>query len=92
VRGLWPRAYLNMKLTTDLAYEIYYLGAEFGQLLMEEERLSEELGDAVQGVIIAQKYSMPSAQPPRRQLHSDKWFDTKKQAKKKFLEIVKNII
>lgn len=52
---------------------IFQMGVDYGQLLMELERDSEDVCDAFQGVIIDEKYSMPSNPAPRRMPHSDKW-------------------
>lgn len=53
--------------------QIFKMGIDYGQLLMEQERDGEDFIDAFQGHIIDIKYSMPSAPVPRRQPHSDEW-------------------
>lgn len=71
-------------LTLKQLFEIFSWGVDYGQLTMEEERASEEWADAFQGVIIDKKFSMPSMPTPRRQIHSDKWFNAKRESFKKF--------
>ncbi|MDR2170583.1 MAG: hypothetical protein LBP59_10610 [Planctomycetaceae bacterium] len=68
-------------------WEIFLWGVDYGQLLMEQERDSEDLFDAFQGVIIDQKYSAPSAIAPRRQPHSSEWRNAKINGYKKFLDL-----
>ena len=65
-------------------FDIFCMGVDYGQLLMEEERDSEDLADAFQGAIISDKYSMPSAIAPRRQPHSEEWRAAKKASFAKF--------
>lgn len=40
--------------------ELFKMGVDYGQLLMEQERDSEDFVDAFQGFLIDEKYSMPS--------------------------------
>lgn len=60
-------------MTYDEIMEIFKLGIDYGQLLMEQERDSEDWADAFQGYIIDLKYSMPANIAPRRQPHSNEW-------------------
>ncbi|MFV0501703.1 MAG: hypothetical protein ACK5MH_08965 [Bacteroidales bacterium] len=69
-------------------FDIFCMGVDYGQLLMEQERDSEDWADAFQGCIISDKYSMPSQIAPRRQPHSDKWREAKLNSYKKFLDII----
>jgi len=71
--------------------EIFKMGIDYGQLMMEEERDREELFDAFQGYIIDQKYSMPSNPAPRRLPHSENWRNAKKKSLNDFMEILVNV-
>ena len=75
---------MQILVTSKQFFEIFLWGVDYGQLTMEEEREQEEWADAFQGVIIDKKYSMPSQPAPRRQLHSEKWFNAKRESLKKF--------
>lgn len=75
---------MNITLTPIQIFEIFSWGVDYGQLTMEEEREQEEWADAFQGHIIDKKFSMPSVPAPRRQLHSDEWFNAKREGFKKF--------
>uniref|UniRef100_A0AAU8AU90 Uncharacterized protein n=1 Tax=Dulem virus 31 TaxID=3145749 RepID=A0AAU8AU90_9VIRU len=75
---------MKILVTSKQLFDIFSWGADYGQLTMEEEREQEEWADAFQGVIIDSKYNMPSHPAPRRQLHSEKWFNAKKESLKKF--------
>ena len=69
--------------------DIFSLGVDYGQLLMEEERESEGMFDAFLGKAFDDKYSMPMAQTQTRQVHSKKWFKAKRKSQKEFFEIIK---
>lgn len=60
--------------------EIFKMGIDYGQLMMEEERDKEDLFDAFQGHLIDVKYSMPSEPAPRRFPHSENWNKRRKKA------------
>lgn len=79
---------MNIILTPAQLFDIFLWGVDYGQLTMEEEREQEEWADAFQGCIIDQKFSMPSMPAPRRQLHSDKWFNAKRESFKKFKSFI----
>lgn len=68
--------------------DVFAMGVDYGQLLMEEERDNEDLYDAFQGMIISNKYSMSSAIAPRRQPHSDKWRAAKLKSKRDLIDLV----
>jgi len=70
--------------------DIFCLGVDYGQLIMEEERDSEDLFTGFLGHCFDKKYSMPMSQNERRQPHSKKWREAKKNSYLKFLEIYKN--
>jgi hypothetical protein len=63
-----------------------------GQLLMEEERDSEETFDAFLGAVYARKICLPNNSVRRRQVHSKKWFETMRKAKQEFNEFLKTKI
>lgn len=69
-------------------FDVFCLGVDYGQLLMERERDGEDWADAFQGVIVDSKHCMPSQIAPRRQPHSEKWREAKLNSYKKFLELV----
>lgn len=74
----------TITITDKELFEIFSWGVDYGQFTMEEEREQEEWADAFQGVIIDNKYSMPSQPAPRRQLHSAKWLNAKRRGLKNF--------
>lgn len=82
---------INISEAINLIREAFLCGVDYGQLLMEEERDSEGVADAFQGVIISAKYSMPSAEAPRRQSHSEAWRNAKKESVEKYIEILTNL-
>jgi hypothetical protein len=71
-------------------FNIFCLGVDYGQLLMEEERDSEDWYDAFQGHLVSEKYGMPSQIAQRRQPHSEEWRNAKRKSKEKFFEILNN--
>lgn len=71
-------------IDSDLLFEVFCLGVDYGQLTMEREREQEELFDAFNGYVIARKTAMPSNPTPRRQPHSEKWRNAKKQGWENF--------
>jgi hypothetical protein len=72
-------------------FDVFCMGIDYGQLLMEQERENEELFDAFNCACVARKYCIPSTIIPRRQIHSKKWFDAKRQSYNKFIELVANV-
>lgn len=75
-------------MNKNIMWECFKLGIDYGQLLMEEERESEEGFDAFIGHCIGKKYNAPSHPVERRQCHSEKWFEAKRKSKSRFLEII----
>lgn len=69
-------------------FDVFCMGVDYGQLLMEQERDNEDLFDAFQGHLISRKYSMPSQPAPRRQPHSENWRKAKKESYLKFMELM----
>lgn len=64
-------------------------GVDYGLLLAEQERDSEDFFDAVGCMIHSAKYNVPSTRAPRRQPHSAAWRQVKKDALMNFIELVK---
>lgn len=81
-----------MDLTFELLLDIFSWGVDYGQLLAEEERDSEDLFDAFICYGKAQKTAMPSAPIERRKPMSDKWRNAKRQGYKNFLELIPKVI
>ena len=77
-----------IQIIKEQLFDIFSWGIDYGQLTMEEEREQEELADAFQGVIIDAKYSLPSQPAPRRQVHTEKWFNAKRKSITKFLDFM----
>lgn len=65
-------------------FDIFCWGVDYGQLLMEEERDTEDWADAFNCCLVARKTAMPSVPIPRRQPHSEKWRNAKRESFKKF--------
>ena len=61
-------------------WEIFLMGVDYGQLIMEQERQGEGMFDAVMGTVFDKKFSMPMAQTQTRQVHSEKWFESKEKS------------
>jgi len=79
----------KMYLIDVSPFDIFLWGVDHGQLLMEQERDSEDWADAFQGHIISQKYCMPSEIAPRRQPHSDKWRSAKAKGFENIIDLMK---
>jgi hypothetical protein len=69
-------------------FEIFKWGIDYGQLLAEDERDSEDLADAFQGIIVDQKRCCPSSIAPRRQPHNKEWRKAKTESYNKFIEFI----
>jgi hypothetical protein len=80
-----------MELKIDLAFEIFNLGVDYGQLIMEQERMSEEFFDAGVCYHTARKFGVPSSPYERRRVHSEKWINVKKQSYDNFLKLLVEI-
>jgi len=79
----------KISVTIDELYQVYFWGASEGQLLMEEERESEEIFDAAICAYSGRKFGVPSAPARRRQIHSEKWFAAMRKAKDDFNNFIK---
>jgi hypothetical protein len=80
---------ITVKVTASELFDIYFWGMADGQLLMEEERESEELFDAAVCAYSGRKFGVPSAPARRRQVHSEKWFAAMRQGKQQFNAFIK---
>lgn len=63
-------------------------GVDYGQLLMEEERDTEDCADAFNCYFVARKTAMSSVPIPRRQPHSEKWRNAKRESFNKFKDYI----
>ena len=68
-------------------WEIFRMGVDYGQLIMEQERQGEGMFDAFMGVVFDKKYAMPMAQTQTRQAHSEKWFEAKEKSLENFQKL-----
>lgn len=73
-----------MYLDIATAFKIFNLGVDYGQVLMERERESEEWADAFNCCLVARKTAMPANPTPKRQLHSENWIEAKQKSFKDF--------
>jgi len=78
----------KITVTISELYDVYFWGMAHGQLLMEQERESEELFDAVVCYHSSRKYNVPSAPARRRQTHSDKWFEAMNKDVRSFKDFI----
>ena len=69
-------------------FDIFCMGVDYGQLLMEQERDNESWADAFNGFLVDQKCSMPAKELPRRQPHSDKWREAKRNSVRQFMDLI----
>lgn len=65
----------------------YEYGIDHGLLIAEQERDSEDLFDAFGCYSQSKRTCMPSAVSQRRQPHSQKWRDSKKQSMLDFINL-----
>ena len=77
-----------MQLDAVTALRIFNYGVDYGQLLMERERESEEWADGFNCCLVARKTAMPAMPIERRQAHSEDW----KQAKLNSLTAFKTLL
>lgn len=76
------------KIKAPTPFDIFSWGIDYGQLLMEEERDTEDLADAFHGAIFARKMCMPAQPIERRQPHSKEWRAAKRESLNKFMEFM----
>jgi hypothetical protein len=79
----------TVTVTIDEIWKIYFWGMSEGQLLMEEERDSEETFDAALCAIGSRKYGLPTIPVRRRQVYNEEWFEEMRKRKVEFAEFVK---
>ena len=77
-------------MTFEQIMQVFGWGIDYGLLLAEQERDSEDLFDAVGCAYYARKFNVPSAIAPRRQPRSDAWRQAKKDAFTAFIEFIKH--
>lgn len=80
-----------MELTKELAVEIYRMGVDHGQLMMEDERDSEDWSNAVRGLLFDNKFCMPLPIEVRRKPHSETWRKAKRASFDRFVEVLAQI-
>lgn len=80
-----------LQLDIATAFKIFNYGVDYGQLLMEQERESEEWADAFNCCLVSRKTAMPAMPIERRQAHSEDWKQAKKKSVLAFKELIKNI-
>lgn len=78
----------NLSVMAVDLMQIFKWGVDYGLLLAEQERDSEDLADAFQGVVIDDKYSMPSCPARRRMPRSDNWRRAKLDSLYKAMEAI----
>lgn len=81
-----------MELTTELAFDIFSWGADYGQLKMEEERDNEDLFSGFLGCIYDKKTSTPMKEPQRRQPHSENWRNAKRKSFEEFKNLLRGLL
>jgi hypothetical protein len=75
-----------MKITKEDVWKVFWWGAQYGQLLMEEERENEETFDAFLCAVGSRKLCLPTTPAQRRQIHGQKWFDAMREGYRNFLD------
>lgn len=65
----------------------YEYGVDYGLLIAEQERDSEDLFDAVGCMVFSRKFNVPSIAARRRQPHSEAWRKAKADSMKSFIEL-----
>lgn len=66
----------------------YECGIDYGLLLAEEERDSEDCFDAAGCAVYASRMCIPSTPAPRRRPRSETWRAAKRDSMSKFLKLV----
>jgi len=62
-------------------------GVDYGLLLAEQERDSEDLFDAAVCAVMSRRTCLPSSTAPRRMPHSDAWRTAKKESLRQFIDL-----
>ena len=76
------------RMDIDGMWKIFKWGVNYGLLLAEEERDSEDLFDAVGNAVYSRKYNIPSTRAPRRQPRSVEWRKAMADSARDFIEYV----
>ena len=71
----------------DILFEIFSLGVDYGQYVIENEIFHENWADIMGGVVADKKFSMPS-QRILREPHSKEWLEAKSSAQIKAMDII----
>lgn len=87
LNGSGNKLFADKTLEIDI-WDIFHWGVDYGQLIMEQERENEGLFDAFLGVQFDKKYAMPMQQTQTREVHSEKWFEAKRESLEKFQKLV----
>ena len=69
--------------------KVFEWGVDYGLLIAEQERDSEDLFDAVGCMVYSQKYNVPSTPAPRRKPHSTEWRKAMASGVSNFIDYVK---
>ena len=83
---------ITITVSVEEISKIYYWGVSEGQIIMEEERASEEIFDAMVCAHASRIFNVPSAPLQRRQLHSEKWFNAMRKDKAEFQDFIRQKI
>ena len=75
---------------SDSIIKAFEYGIDYGLLLAEQERDSEDMYDACQCSIYAKKMCRPSSLGQRRSARSNKWREAKQKSVIKFIELCKD--
>lgn len=73
----------------ELIFEAFFIGVDYGLLLAEEERDSEDLSDAFNCMNVSKKQCMPSQVLPRRMPRNEEWREAKRDPLKKLNKLIK---
>jgi acyl-CoA reductase-like NAD-dependent aldehyde dehydrogenase len=79
----------TIQVTIEELYQVYFWGISEGQVIMEEERESEELFDAAVCAYGSRKYGIPTSPVRRRLVHSEKWFNAMRKDKADYISFIK---
>ena len=76
-------------MNIDEICKVFTWGIDYGLLIAEQERDSEDMFDAAMCKVYSARFCAPSSIAPRRQAHSQEWRDAKKDAVINFVQFVK---
>ena len=78
-------------MNIDKLIKAFECGIDYGLLIAEQERDSEDLFDAFLCGTYSRKMCRPSAPAPRRQPRSAEWRKAKEESVRQFIELVANL-